>query len=253
VIELRHVHKLFTHTPGQPHGGRHVLHDINLRIPEGCLYGLIGPGAAGKSVLLKLIPGLLRPDAGSIRVGTDDVTRMSEHALARLRERFGMLFQNNALFDHLTVFENIAFPLRRLYQLPEAEVAVRVRERLACVALSGFEDRLPGGLSGGQKKRVGVARATVARAPIVLYDEPAAGLDPVTSQKIFDLLRAEQLATRATVVMVSSDLDRLLTVTDRVGMLYKGDLVFDGTTDEAQSSTDPHVRQFVHGLTEGPL
>jgi phospholipid/cholesterol/gamma-HCH transport system ATP-binding protein len=253
VIELRHVHKLFTHTPGQPHGGRHVLRDINLRVPEGCLYGLIGPGASGKSVILKLVPGLLRPDAGSIRVGTEEVTHLTELGLARLRERFGMLFQNNALFDHLTVFENIAFPLRRLYQLPEPEIVERVRERLARVALSGFEDRLPGGLSGGQKKRVGVARATVARAPIVLYDEPAAGLDPVTSQKIFDLLRAEQLAAKATVIMVSSDLDRLLTVTDRVGMLYKGALVFDGTTREARESADPHVRQFVHGLTEGPL
>ena len=111
---------------------------------------------------------------------------------------------------------------------------------------------MPSGLSGGQKKRVGVARATVTRAPIVLYDEPAAGLDPVTSQKIFELLRAEQRASGATVVMVSSDLDRLLTVTDRVGMMYRGSLVFDGTTEEAKASRVPVVRQFVHGLTDGP-
>src|SRR5262249_7346232 len=109
------------------------------------------------------------------------------------------------------------------------------------------------GLSGGQKKRVGVARATITRAPIVLYDEPAAGLDPVTSQKIFELLRAEQRASNATVVMVSSDLDRLLTVTDRVGMMFKGELIFDGTTSQAQASEEPRVRQFVHGLTDGPL
>ena len=164
-----------------------------------------------------------------------------------------MLFQNNALFDHLTVFDNIAFPLRRLYAPPESEVAERVAERLACVSLAGFEQRMPAGLSGGQKKRVGVARATVTRAPVVLYDEPAAGLDPGTSQKIFDLLRAEQRASGATVVMVSSDLDRLLTVTDRVGMMYKGELIFDGTTEEARSCDEPRVRQFVHGLTEGPL
>jgi phospholipid/cholesterol/gamma-HCH transport system ATP-binding protein len=164
-----------------------------------------------------------------------------------------MLFQNNALFDHLTVFDNIAFPLRRLYAPPEQEVTERVAERLACVSLSGFEERMPSGLSGGQKKRVGVARATVTRAPIVLYDEPAAGLDPVTSQKIFDLLRAEQRASSATVVMVSSDLDRLLTVTDRVGMMYRGELIFDGTTEEARSCQEPRVNQFVHGHTEGPL
>ena len=112
---------------------------------------------------------------------------------------------------------------------------------------------MPSGLSGGQKKRVGVARATISQAEIVLYDEPAAGLDPVTSQRIFELLRAEQRAAGATVVMVSSDLDRLLTVTDRVGMLYKGRLIFDGTTAEAQASPNPYVRQFVHGLTDGPL
>src|SRR4029077_5049652 len=120
-------------------------------------------------------------------------------------------------------------------------------ERLARVGLHGFEERLPSRLSGGQKKRVGVGRATVANPGLVLYDEPAAGLDPVTSQRIFDLLRAEQRAAGATVVMVSSDLDRLLPVTDRVGMLYKGRLIFDGTTEEAKASRNPYVRQFVHG------
>ena len=226
---------------------------MTLRVPSGCLYGLIGPGASGKSVLLKMITGLLRPDRGAIWVDEEEVTALNELKLQTLRMKFGMLFQNNALFDHLTVGDNIAFPLRRLYALPEDEVKERVSERLRCVALPGFEDRMPSGLSGGQKKRVGVARATVTRAPIVLYDEPAAGLDPVTSQKIFELLRAEQRASGATVVMVSSDLDRLLTVTDRVGMMYRGQLVFDGTTDEALRSEEPRVKQFVHGLTEGPL
>jgi phospholipid/cholesterol/gamma-HCH transport system ATP-binding protein len=140
-----------------------------------------------------------------------------------------------------------------LFNLPEDEIAEKVAERLRVVSLPGFEARMPSGLSGGQKKRVGVARATVSRAEIVLYDEPAAGLDPVTSQRIFELLRAEQRAAGATVIMVSSDLDRLLTVTDRVGMLHKGRLIFDGTTEEAKASTNAYVRQFVHGLTEGPL
>ncbi len=200
-----------------------------------------------------MITGLLRPDRGSIVVDGQEITAMPELRLQDFRKRIGMLFQNNALFDHLTVAENIAFPLRRLYALPEEEVRARVAERLARVDLPGFEERMPSGLSGGQKKRVGVARATVTRAPIVLYDEPAAGLDPVTSQKIFELLRAEQRASGSTVVMVSSDLDRLLTVTDRVGMMHRGSLVFDGTTDGARESEVPIVRQFVHGLTEGPL
>jgi phospholipid/cholesterol/gamma-HCH transport system ATP-binding protein len=251
VITLRSVSKSFP--VSGPQRVAHVLHDVSLHVPDGCLYGLIGPGASGKSVLLKMITGLMRPDSGTVHVAGEEVTALSELRLQELRKRLGMLFQNNALFDHLTVADNIAFPLRRLYAPPEEEVRARVAERLQCVALPGFEDRMPSGLSGGQKKRVGVARATITRAPIVLYDEPAAGLDPVTSQKIFELLRAEQRASRATVVMVSSDLDRLLTVTDRVGMMYKGELCFDGTTEEARASAIPHVRQFVHGLTEGPL
>jgi len=245
LIQIEDITKRF--------GARTVLRGVNLSIPRGCLYGLIGPGASGKSVLLKLITGLYRPDAGRILVEGQDVHRMSELELQKFRLRFGMLFQNNALFDYMTVGENIAFPLRRLFNYAEEEIAERVAERLKVVSLPDFEDRLPAGLSGGQKKRVGVARATITKAEIVLYDEPAAGLDPVTSQRIFELLRDEQRAAGATVVMVSSDLDRLLTVTDRVGMLYRGRLVFDGTTEEAKTSQDPYVRQFVHGLTEGPL
>ncbi|WP_050432298.1 ABC transporter ATP-binding protein [Chondromyces crocatus] len=234
-------------------GGMAVLRGVDLHVPRGCLYGLIGPGASGKSVLLKMITGLLRPDHGRVVVDGTDVHAQSELELQKFRLKFGMLFQNNALFDYMTVGDNIAFPLRRLGEVPEDEVAARVLDRLKVVSLPGFEDRFPAGLSGGQKKRVGVARATITRGEIVLYDEPAAGLDPVTSQRIFDLLRKEQRAANATVVMVSSDLDRLLTVTDRVGMLYRGRLLFDGTTEEAKASVDPHVRQFVHGLTEGPL
>lgn len=237
--------------PGAP--TRTLLENVNLTVPSGCLYGLIGPGASGKSVLLKMLTGLMKPDQGSVELDGEDIVTMSDLRLEMVRRKIGMLFQNNALFDHMTVGENIAFPLRRLFDLSEEEIRERVAERLTCVALPGFESRMPAGLSGGQKKRVGVARATVTRAPLVFYDEPAAGLDPVTSQKIFDLLRAEQQASRATVVMVSSDLDRLLTVTDRVGMLFQGRLIFDGPTSEAQTTNDPHVSQFVHGLTDGPL
>ncbi len=244
MIRVERVSKSFA----QP-----VLRDVSLTVPKGCLYGLIGPGASGKSVLVKMLAGLVRPGSGRVFVDDRDLFTLADLELTAFRLRFGMLFQNNALFDYMTVAENIAFPLRRLSSLSEDEIRERVEERLRVVSLPGFGDRMPSGLSGGQKKRVGVARATVTRADIVLYDEPAAGLDPVTSQKIFDLLRAEQRAAGSTVVMVSSDLDRLLTVTDRVGMMYRGRLVFDGTTDEARTSADPYVRQFVHGLREGPL
>jgi phospholipid/cholesterol/gamma-HCH transport system ATP-binding protein len=244
MIEIRNVSKSFA----QP-----VLRDVSFTVPKGCLYGLVGPGASGKSVLLKSIVGLMKPDSGSITVEGEEVTTMDEMQLRKLRLKFGMLFQNNALFDYMPVGDNIAFPLRRLYDLPEEQIQERVAERLQRMALPGFEPRAVGGLSGGQKKRIGVARATITKAPIVLYDEPAAGLDPVTSQKIFNLLREEQRANEATVVMVSSDIDRLLTVTDRVGMLLRGRLIFDGTTEEAKSSTIPAVKQFIYGLDEGPL
>lgn len=232
---------------------RAVLTEVDLNVPERCLFGLIGPGASGKSLLLRMITGLMRPDRGKVTVDGQDVLAMGDMQLHEFRKGIGMLFQNNALFDFMTVAENIAFPLRRLFDLPDPEIAERVAERLGCVDLPGFEARLPAGLSGGQKKRVGVARATVTRAPIILYDEPAAGLDPVTSQKIFDLLRAEQRAANSTVVMVSSDLDRLLTVTDRVGMMLGGRMIFEGTTQEAQNASDPRVHQFVHGALDGPL
>jgi len=244
VIRVERLSKTF----GQP-----VLRDVSLTVPAGCLYGLIGPGASGKSVLLKMITGLMRPDSGSVHVDGEDVLAMTELELAAYRLKFGMLFQNNALFDAMTVAANIAFPLQRMAKLDLRVIDERVQERLAAVSLPGFGDRTPSGLSGGQKKRVGVARATITRAPIIFYDEPAAGLDPVTSQKIFDLLRAEQQRSKTTVIMVSSDIERLLTVTDRVGMMYRGSLIFDGTTPEALGSADPYVKQFVHGYTEGPL
>jgi phospholipid/cholesterol/gamma-HCH transport system ATP-binding protein len=244
LIDLRGVDKSFD---------RPVLRHVSLSLPQGYLYGLIGPGAAGKSLVLKVIAGLVQPEAGTVLVDGKDVTKLSDLELEDHRRKIGMLFQNNALFDHMTVADNIAFPLRRLSALSEAEIAERVAERLTCVSLPGFESRMPSGLSGGQKKRVGVARATVTRAPIVLYDEPAAGLDPVTSQKIFDLLRAEQKQSGATVLMVSSDLDRMLPVTDRIGMMVDGRLIYEGTSAEAREAADERVRQFVLGLIEGPL
>ena len=244
MIELEAVTKTFE---------RSVLRGVDLKVPEGCVYGLIGPGGAGKSVLMKAIAGLLRPDGGEIVVAGREVLSMGEAALAEHRRNIGMVFQNNALFDFMSIGDNVAFPLRRLLRLPDTEVSERVAERLSRVGLSGFEGRMPAGLSGGQKKRVGIARATITRARLVLCDEPAAGLDPVTSQRIFDLLREEQRATGSTVLVVSSDIDRLLTVTDRVGVLHEGQIVFQGTTDETRASEIPVVRQLLRGDDEGPL
>ena len=244
MIEVHGVHKAFK-AP--------VLRGVSLRVPPGVIYALIGPGASGKSVLLKTMAGLLPPDAGEVVIDGETITTMDELQLTAVRKRMGMLFQNYALFDFMSVGENIAFPLRRLFDLTPEQVAGRVSERLARVALPGLEARQPASLSGGQKKRVGIARATVAQPRIVLYDEPTAGLDPVTSQKIYDLIRDEQRAQGSTVVVISSDVAGVLSIADRVGMLHRGELVFEGTVDEARASSHPAVKQFVHGLTEGPL
>ncbi|MFO7180434.1 MAG: ATP-binding cassette domain-containing protein [Pseudomonadota bacterium] len=226
---------------------------LDLHVAPGCLYGLLGPPAAGKTLVLKLIAGLVRPDAGRVRVGGRDLEQLSELELGEHRRSIGMVFQNNALFDAWSVAENVAFPLRRTTDLSEHEIRERVAERLARVGLGDLGERLPTQLSGGQKKRVGIARATVTRAPIVLYDEPTAGLDPVTSRRIFDLLRSEQRAAGTTAVMVSTEVDLLLEVVDRVGMLHEGRLVFDGTPDEARASNEPALRQFLRGSEHGPL
>lgn len=232
---------------------RSVLRGVTLRVPADCIYGLIGPGGAGKSVVMKAIAGLVPPDGGEIVVDGKEVLSMGEAELAQHRKNIGMLFQNNALFDFMSIGDNVAFPLRRLQRVGEREIAERVAERLARVGLSGFEARMPSGLSGGQKKRVGIARATITRAPIVLCDEPAAGLDPVTSQRIFDLLREEQRSAASTLLVVSSDIDRLLTITDRIGVLHEGQIAFEGTTEETRASDVPLVRQLLRGDDEGPI
>lgn len=245
MIDVRDVHVAF--------GDKRVLTGVSLHVPEGGIYALIGPGAAGKSVLLKVIAGLIAPARGSVKIDGREVTTMNDAALMEMRRSVGMLFQNYALFDYLSVGDNIAFPLRRLFDLSEQEIAARVAERLAKMALSGFEDRAVGGLSGGQKKRVGVARATVSRPRLLLYDEPTAGLDPVTSQKIYDLIKEEQRLAGTTNVVISSDVAGVLTIADRVGMLHRGALIWEGTVEEARTSEVPEVRQFVHGLVDGPL
>jgi phospholipid/cholesterol/gamma-HCH transport system ATP-binding protein len=232
---------------------RRVLSGVELEIGAGSLLGLIGPPAGGKTTLLKAIAGLLRPDRGRIFVEETEITSLGELDLANYRAGLGMQFQNNALFDHMTVAENIAFPLRRSSALSEVEIIERVEERLKAVALPGFGERMPASLSGGQRRRVGIARATSLSPPIILYDEPAAGLDPVSSQKIFQLLRKEQQAQRTTVVMVSSDLDRLLPIVDRVAVLVGGSIAFTGSAEEARASADDRVRLFVAGDPACPL
>ncbi len=217
------------------------------------MVGLIGPAASGKSVLAKLICGLLPADSGEISVDGEAVSGRAEDALMAIRQNIGMLFQNYALFDFMTVAQNVAFPLVRRGGIAADEIDQRVRARLRAVGLAGSEDKMPSELSGGMKKRVGIARATIARPSIAIYDEPSAGLDPVTTSKIYDLLRADQAETGATVLAVSSDVDALAAFTDTIAMLHDGRILHHGPSADIRDAADPIVRQFVRGDLEGPL
>jgi len=246
MIRLAGVTKRF---PGR----EALLRGVDATVERGARWGLIGPGASGKSVLMKILCGLVAADAGSVVVDGQEVSGASEAALGPLRARFGMLFQASALFDFMTVAENVAFPLVRRGGVARTEIDARVAERLRAVGLAGSESKRPAELSGGMKRRAAIARATIARPDIVLYDEPTAGLDPVTTSKIYDLLRADHAETGATVVAVSSDVSALRRFCPRVGMLYQGVLHYDGPSEGMADAGDPVVRQFVRGELEGPL
>jgi phospholipid/cholesterol/gamma-HCH transport system ATP-binding protein len=254
AIRIVDVHKRF--------GQRRVLAGASLEVARGARLGLIGPAASGKTVLCKLVCGLEQPDRGTVEVlgetiagraadGTSVIRR--EASLGPLRRRIGMLFQSYALFDFLSVEENVAFPLeQRGGHAPDA-IAAKVAERLRAVGLAGSEQKRVGELSGGMKKRVGIARATVADPELVIYDEPSAGLDPVTTQKIYDLLAADHARTGATVLAVSSDVVALAQFVDEIAFVHRGRIAYRGPAAAIADAPDPLVRQFVRGELEGPL
>jgi phospholipid/cholesterol/gamma-HCH transport system ATP-binding protein len=245
AIRVRDVHKRYGH--------RDVLSGVSLDVRRGAKLGLIGPAASGKSALLKLICGLEPPDRGEVEVLGTSLVGLREAALGDVRQRIGMLFQNYALFDFLNVAGNVAFPLEQRGGLAAGVIAERVRGRLRAVGLAGSEDKLVSELSGGMKKRVGIARATVADAELVIYDEPSAGLDPVTTQKIYDLLADDHARTGATVVAVSSDVVALTSFVDEIAFVYRGRIWYRGPASAIIDADDPVVRQFVRGEHEGPL
>jgi len=245
AIRLHDVHKRY--------GRRDVLAGVSLTLAPGGRLGVIGPAASGKTVLCKLICGLEAPDRGAIEVLGHDVVGRREAELGPLRQRIGMLFQNHALFDFLSVEHNVAFPLEQRGGLEPAAIAARVANRLRAVGLAGSEHKLTAELSGGMRKRVGIARATVTDAELVIYDEPTAGLDPVTTQKIYDLLIADQARTGAAVLAVSSDVAALAQFVDEIAFLYRGHVLYRGPARTIADAPDPIVRQFVRGELDGPL
>lgn len=235
---------------GKRFGRQWVLRGVDVEVRPGELLGIIGPGGHGKSVLLRLMAGLLKPDEGRVTVRGQDLASVDAFELAAIRREFGYLFQNYALFDFMNVADNVAFPLRQAGGVSEDIIIERVRERLAQLGLGHALDRFPNELSGGMKKRVGMARATIAEPRIVLYDDPSAGLDPVTSSKIFLLVKTMHHSHPGVAsVVVSHDIDRMKVICDRYIMIYEGRVLFEGT-EAAIAQADPLVGQFFFGALQ---
>jgi phospholipid/cholesterol/gamma-HCH transport system ATP-binding protein len=242
AIRLDNVSKAF--------GARAVLQSLTLTVPAGKAYCILGRSGTGKSVTLKHIVGLVQPDEGRILVEGEDITPLSRADLARVRKRMGFLFQNAALFDSITVGENVAFPLRRHTRLADAEVRRRAREKLAQVGLEAAYDQMPGELSGGMRKRAGLARAMALDPSILLVDEPSAGLDPITSREIDELLLAQRRAG-TTLLVVTHNIPSARLLGDRLIVLHEGRIVAEGTSGELERSPEPLVREFMRAETGG--
>jgi phospholipid/cholesterol/gamma-HCH transport system ATP-binding protein len=245
MIEIKDVHKSF--------GGNQVLRGMDLTINKGETMVILGRSGCGKSVLLKLIMGLMKPDSGKILVNGDEITSLNDNQLNKLRQKFGMLFQASALFDSMTVDENVGLGLREHTKLSEEEVKQRVKERLKMVGLSEVEQLKPAELSGGMKKRVGLARAIAMDPEYVLYDEPTTGLDPIMADVINELIVHLRNALSITSIAVTHDIVSAYKIADRIAMLYEGKIIFVGTPDQVKNTDDPVVRQFIEGSAEGPI
>jgi phospholipid/cholesterol/gamma-HCH transport system ATP-binding protein len=232
---------------------KRVLDDLDLDIVDGETIVVLGPSGTGKSVLLKHIMGLMQPDAGSIEIGGENIVGMGERDLNEVRKRFGMLFQGAALFDSMTVGENVGLALREHTRMKEREIASRVAERLEWVGLRGTEMLKPASLSGGMRKRAGLARAIAMDPQYILYDEPTTGLDPIMADVINRLIRDLQKRLGVTSIVVTHDLISAYHVADRMAMLYGGKVVFSGTPDQVRATTVPMVKQFIEGSSEGPI
>lgn len=240
MIKLSHVSKIYD--------GEYALQDINLEIRDGETLAVIGGSGSGKSTLLQLLVGLIRPDAGEIYISGQEISHISEKEMDKVRLNMGMVFQYSALFDSMTVGENVAFGLREHRNLPEAEIQRIVREKLALVGLPGVEEKLPGELSGGMKKRVSLARAIAIEPEIIFYDEPSSGLDPLTTAKIDELIVDMQKKLGVTSVVVTHDMASACRIADRIAMVYEGKLIAVDTVERFQQIQDERVQAFFRTL-----
>src|SRR3989338_6944753 len=245
MIEARKLVKAFN--------GRLVLNQLNLSVNKGETLVIIGRSGCGKSVFIKHLIGLMKPDSGEILIDGKTVSALSFKQLNQLRMRFGMLFQGSALFDSMTVGENVGFSLTEHTDLSPRAVQERVQESLEHVGLKGIEDLKPSELSGGMKKRVALASAICMRPEILLYDEPTTGLDPIMADAINDLIIQMHDALKMTSIIVTHDMTSAYKIATRIAMLYQGKIVQSGTPDEIRHSKDPVVRQFITGSATGPI
>lgn len=245
MLRLENVHKR--------HGDQEVLRGISFHVREGSITTMIGRSGGGKSVLLRHLIGLEKPDSGSIFIAADDVTRMNARDLNKVRRRFGVLFQDAALFDSLSARENVAFPIREHLKLSEKEIQDLVDDKLGKVGMLRHADKFPSELSGGMRKRTGLARAMALDPDIVFFDEPTSGLDPVTRGAIYRLIEESHSERSITYFIASHDIEGALEFSDEVMMLYEGKIIAHGTPEEIRHSTDPVVHQFIWGSAEGPI
>jgi phospholipid/cholesterol/gamma-HCH transport system ATP-binding protein len=245
MIRVVDLHKTF--------GRQHVLKGVNLELEAGKITTIIGGSGSGKTVLLKHLNALLLPDRGGVFVDDQDITKLNQSALNEVRRKFGVLFQGAALLDSMTVYDNVAFPLREKTRLKEPEIEKKVRDSLAQVGLDGMGYKFPAEVSGGMKKRAGLARALVTQPEIMLFDEPTTGLDPLLGKSIHQLIRKMHAAFQFTGVIVSHDIPEVFKISDRIAMLVDGTITEIGTTEEFIASQNPVVRQFLQAETEGPI
>jgi phospholipid/cholesterol/gamma-HCH transport system ATP-binding protein len=245
MIQVIDVHRSF--------GSQQVLRGINLRVQKGEILAIIGRSGSGKTVLLRLIIGLVRPNRGQILIEGTDIAQLSGRRLDRVRERFGMLFQGGALFDSMTVFDNVAFPLREKTDLPPSEIASQVQKMLENVGLSEMGYKFPAELSGGMKKRTALARALITNPSIILFDEPTTGLDPILVHAIHQLIQETHDAFGYTAVIVSHEIPQVFEIATRVAVIHEGRIIAEGPPEMILKSPDPFIQQFISGSLEGPV
>jgi phospholipid/cholesterol/gamma-HCH transport system ATP-binding protein len=245
MIQVIDVHRSF--------GSQQVLRGINLRVQKGEILAIVGRSGSGKTVLLRLIIGLVRPNRGQILIEEADITQLSGRRLDRVRERFGMLFQGGALFDSMTVFDNVAFPLREKTDLPPSEIAAQVQKMLENVGLGEMGYKFPAELSGGMKKRTALARALVTNPSSILFDEPTTGLDPILVHAIHQLIQETHDTFGYTAVIVSHEIPEVFEIATRVAVIHEGRIIAEGTPEMILKSPDPFIQQFISGSLEGPV